>query len=132
MKMTDTIQMLDELLQAHEQLLTKLERRLTKLPAGSLYIKRQNGKEYYLRRIAYNGKRLQIPIPPQTKSGGKLIEELYEKRAVYHGLPVLRKNTAALKTALRALSVYDPESYVRVGKYNPLDMQDAFSAEDSR
>ena len=60
MKMTDTIQMLDELLQAHEQLLTKLERRLTKLPAGSLYIKRQNGKEYYLRRIAYNGKRLQI------------------------------------------------------------------------
>lgn len=132
MKMTDTIQMLDELLQAHEQLLTKLERRLTKLPAGNLYIKRQNGKEYYLRRIAYNGKRLQIPIPPQTKSGGKLIEELYEKRAVYHGLPILRKNTATLKAALKALSVYDPESYVRVGNYNPLDMQDAFSAEDNR
>ena len=111
MQITDIIQILEESLREHEQLLAELERRFQKLPAGSLYIKRQNGKEYYLRRITFKGKRLQIPIPLKINDGHRLLNELFEKRAIYHGLPIIRRNTSALKAALRSLSIYDPESY---------------------
>lgn len=112
MQITDIIQILEESLREHEHLLVDLEHRFPKLPAGSLYIKRQHGKQYFLRRITYRGKRLQIPIPLQTNDGQRILNELFEKRAIYHGLPILRRNTSALETALRSLSIYDPESYV--------------------
>jgi hypothetical protein len=53
--------------------------------------------------------RNQVAIPTATKSGAKLVQDLIEKRTVYHARPILRKNIKALKAALTQLAPYEPE-----------------------
>lgn len=103
--------MLLELLHDYEHLLETFERRWPAFLPGTLQEKEKSGNLYYYRCLRDGNRRLQIPIPANTKNGLHLISLLMEKRVVYHGRFILRKNVCILKKACKALKVYDPEGY---------------------
>ena len=101
--------LLEQLLSDYETLLSLLERRWSIYPRGSLRTKIRGGTPYFTRQLSVQGRRTEIPIHLHTKDGWRLLLQLFEKRAVFHGRRVLRRNIKALTDALSKLKVYDPE-----------------------
>ena len=99
---------LEQLLFNYEKLLDRLEKKWPAYPEGCLHIKRQDDQIFYA-RLLYDSKRTtELPISQELPDGRQLINELVEKRVCLHGRPILKKNIAALRSALRKLTIYDP------------------------
>ena len=96
------------LLEDYERTLTKMEKVHSVMPAGSLSEKQVGNSLYLFRDLKLDGKYMQIPIPQNTNDGVQLITSLQRKRLCYHGMPMLKKNIRALRSALRQLTAYDP------------------------
>lgn len=93
----------------YEKLLAKMDTKWNSAPSGSLHIKRQSDGRFYTRIFRENNQKTEIPIPITIQDGADLLQELVEKRTIYHGRPILRKNIKALKNALAQLTPYEPE-----------------------
>ena len=114
--------LMKRLLFNYENLLRKLDKVWDASPSGSLHIKRQCDTTYYTRVFRENNQKTEIPIPTATEEGTELLQELIEKRTVYHARPILRKNIKALEAALTQLSPYEPELLTGLLSYGELKM----------
>ncbi len=108
MLQTELFEGMKDLLRNYERMLAFLERQRLIYPDGSLHIKRQDEDVYYARRIIKADNYEEYPISERTRDGLHLIREMRKKRTALHGIPLLRKNVAALQAALKKLSVYEP------------------------
>ena len=97
------------LLDQYTHLLKWMDARWDKYPSGTLSTKRHEQSLYHRYNTIVGDSYSQISIPTTTKSGAKLVQDLIEKRTVYHARPILRKNIKALKEALAQLEPYEPE-----------------------
>ena len=103
---------LKEMLKEQETLLESFELKKKTYPAGNLIIRKRGQKPEYYIDTRRGEKRIQVPIPVLDGKNLRLISLLAEKRIVLHGLPVLKKNVEAIRTALERIKIYEPESYI--------------------
>ena len=122
MKQDATIQAMQALLTQYENLLNRMDRLWRTLPEGNLSVIHRDANTYYRYSQQTDEVRNQVAIPTATKSGAKLVQELIEKRTVYHARPILRKNIKALEAALTQLSPYEPELLTGLLSYGELRM----------
>lgn len=122
MKQDATIQAMQALLTQYENLLNRMDRLWRTLPEGNLSVIHRDANTYYRYSQQTDEVRNQVAIPTATKSGAKLVQDLIEKRTVYHARPILRKNIKALKAALTQLSPYEPELLTGLLSYGELRM----------
>ena len=91
-------------------------KRIKHLAPGSLQVNAVKNDRYYRQTTYLNGKRVFINLDPSKDSDWEIIRELMEKKSAVHGLPILKKNTKALRQCLSKIKPYDPASF-RYGKY---------------
>ena len=109
MKQIEVLDGMKELLNGYEKLLFELEFAKEYLPEGSISERKGNGEHYYVRNMKIGKERkTQVAINENLADGRLLINELMLKRVVVHGIPVLRKNIKALKSAISKIRIYDP------------------------
>ena len=122
MKQDATIQAMQALLTQYENLLNRMDRLWRTLPEGNLSVIHRDANTYYRYSQQTDEVRNQVAIHTATKSGAKLVQDLIEKRTVYHARPILRKNIKALKAALTQLAPYEPELLTGLLSYGELRM----------
>ena len=92
--------------------LSSLETRWNVLPEGSLWLRETEGTHLYYREYRSENEKNRVPIPAHMPSGRKLIDQLLERRVIYHARPKLRKSLVALEYVLNDLYDLDPQTLV--------------------
>ncbi len=88
-----------------------MEKRMKMIPDGALsecYI----GKDkYYYQKVYIGKKQRNICLDPHLDVHRGVIKELMEKKAVVHGLPILKNNIDAMEKCVSKLMPYDPLAF---------------------
>ena len=102
--------MLDEI-KREQKLLKVMTRRKAGAPKGSLHVKKRNGSVYVEQKLYVEGRHMTICLDPDKEEHLEIINKLVDKKAIVHGLPILRKNITALKKCASTIERYHPSDY---------------------
>ena len=103
--------MIEDEIKREKQLQSFMVEQMEKLPPGSLQIKHLKNDDYYYQVISENKKYMNNCLDPTLDLHRQVIKELIPKKAMTHGLPILRGNIDAMEKCAPRLRNYSPLDY---------------------
>lgn len=98
-------------IESEKRLMIHMEKRKGRLPEGALSVCSRGDRKYYYQKIYADGEKTSILLDSKKPAHRKIIKELMEKKIIFHGVPILRKNIEALEKCQSTIRPYHPGNF---------------------